>query len=482
MKKMLFTVSILLCLLLLIACQDNHADNDSATQDMFPTTDMPILPDAASAWEAIDSTMNALSSYRAEIVMETTFLSSGHAVESKATGTIIEIMNEPDDYYFYTAAKTTVISKSLSLNQTTETIEAYHDGMVFLSTKSNKLKQKLCAPMTAADYAVYREKDTSITQWDITDCNKSDVVRDETNAITLTFSGYTKKAVNAFMDTLSFTPEILGSDIVERVVTITADDQNRVTLMTIHPLFEEVAEDITPPTMHFRYTISEFNEAKPITGTIREKDYVRIADIRLLDEVETLLAARQNATKGTFSYQWDEKLLVVGNGDSYSETGTAEYEEVNGQYSFFITTTSDGTDTDYSYAGGSFNQMVPISDYHYSQAMTDAEARAYLANRINLANFDRTYVTNIEKLGNDVYKIEVKSVNPSIYEPIYQDMEVTYRDGSQTILMTVENGMLVKIESTVETNGYIESGFNSYGVGLDITSVVTFRDDGQSQV
>lgn len=432
-------------------------------------------PETAEAlWEKIDGAMNALDSYEVDLSMKMNFFMSGYEVSGKATGTAIEAGVTTDDYYFYQKMVTKVQCDELDLNENVTAIYGYNEGLAFVSNEGGGLEQKLCAPMTREEFRDY-VSDSDLNDLALNDCTGAEFVKNEDNTWSLTYSGYTKVAVNALAEAFGIdeeTSDMIGAEVLDLKVSISADENFFVKRMDVEFIFDVEEDEVPVITATAEY--SEYNTAKRITGYIKPESYNQIEDLRLPENIGEMLKAREDAEEGTFTLDLDQTVMVMGNKSSYRETDKVNYGRRDGGYFYDIEAEIKGSTVDITYENG--KQKVTQNGETSTVSQTAAEAKEFIESLINSANYNKMYVTNVTKVEEGVYTIEMAVVNTAVYEQVMTKMGAFLSSAKQNITVTIKDDVLTEIKSTVDADGYIPSGNSRYGVGLTVNTTVTFND------
>ena len=428
-------------------------------------------PDSAEAvLERIDKKMDSLESYESDLSMQMTFFIDETEVKAIGTGCLVESGVGTDDYYYYQSMTMTIFSDILPSSQETESIEAYNEGRMLVYNKGDGINQKLCSQMTKEAFLEYKEDNDSL-DIDFNDCSNADFVKNEDNSWSLTYSGYSETVIGSIVEDLGFDKEMVGAEISDMKISITADEDFRAKQIVFDFVFD-VEEDATAvPVFTVTENFSKYNEATRIVKGINAVDYDEVEDVRLLYNVEKMIEDLQNDKDGSFVLDVSQTVTVMGQSSSYKETDTVSYGETDGSYFYDITADVSGSTIDIGYKNGV--QTVTQNSASQTVDQTEDEARDFINGLINTAQYNKAYVSDLTKVSDGVYKFQFDKPNSSTYKQALANMGASYDSAKQTITVTIRDNKIVKIESEAEALGKIQS---SFGISIEIVSSITFND------
>ncbi len=432
---------------------------------------------ANELWEKIDATMNKLNSYEADGTGKLTFQAMGFPVASELTMKTIVTDNNKKDFYYYSASEITVKMDIpfMEQSETTKSIEAFHNGKMFISTESADSVQKFCSSLTADEYAEYREKqstDSDDIQFD--DCTNAAFTHNEDETWTLSYSGYTKKTINQMMDSFGMNEETLDFDIEDMEITIQADKKFRVMEMKIKFVFD--AENTSSaPTFEMTTKYSNYNEVTPITDTLNPDDYKEIEDCRLLSDFEDMIEKLEDDKDGSFVMEMEQTISVLGQKETYTETDTVSYGEKDGKYFYDVTVKSTSyNNLKITYENGT--QTLTLHGKNTTQEQTETEARAFINDLINTAKYGANHVSDIKKLEDGVYEIQCDNPDSSAFQAVFEGYNGNLTSIQQILKITVKDGGIVKIENDTSAEGNVNlDDSRAVVMGITLHSTNTFN-------
>ncbi len=464
-KRTLIICALLACAMLLASCQ---------------TLKDALRPDPKTAeelWERIGEVMEGFDSHEIAMEMDMVMVVEGYAVESSATGTLIE--DSGDDYYYYSDTKITMKCDELDLDQESRAISAFMDGKAFEFRSEDGYERKLYSKMTAEEYATYlaADKEESSLDTDITDCTNAEFAKNEDETWTLIYSGYTKKAVNGITSALSTQElDVFGADIVDVKVTFLTDENFRVTDISMEFEFDVDEDAKQTPVLDVRMKLVAVGDGVTrVTDTIDASKYKEVDDLAIRKEITELIKDRYEAEEGSFRYVQEQTFKVMGQTDKFTETDTVLYGVRDGKFYYDVTAEYDSVSMKLAYENGACT--VTVEGESYSEPQTEQEARALVEMLIN----DSTYgyhaesITNITDKGNGVWEIEQALGDTSELEGIFESMDGTYKSATQTVTVTIKDGKLTEIKTVITASGSITSG-NIYQVSYTLKMHTVFTD------
>jgi hypothetical protein len=455
-RKIMLTVAILTAVLLLLALASCGALKNNPT----------LL------WLRVNRAMNKLDSYEIDTDMKMVFYVNGHPVTSKATGRTIEMDVGKKSQYFYDKTSTTITSSKLSINETINSIQAYHEGNYFLSNRGKNINQRLYSPMTLKEALAYRE-DTGLNLTEVfLDCEHAEVTSNDDGTKTLHYSGLKKEALEELAQSMGLEKDVLEYEIADMPVAITVDDDYRIQKMELSFTFDADEDALRVPTLSMVMTYSAYNAAEREVKSLNTENFVEVKDIRLLSQLEDMLKEREDEN-ASFTLNTKQTTKIMGQSTHQKETDTVTYGVGDNGYFYEIKAEVNNAKYTISYQNG--KQTVKGDGTNKSEKQTEKEAKDFVRGLINTANYHADYVTNITEVRDGVYEIVSDKPESTPYKNFFTNIGGTYTKATQTITITVEDGRITKIECQVKADGSITSGYNTYGVGLTIESTVTFE-------
>lgn len=464
MKKLLGLFSVLLSVLLiltLVSCKKGE-ENEETEEKFVPET-------AIELWEKIDETMSGTSRWEEKNAADISLNMQGYRIEMSMEGFAIRY-NTEDEVYAYRYAKTQVECAELSVDETTEAIEAYYNGKAYISNISDGKTQKLCSEMTAEKF--FETSDT-LDDIDMTDCTKAEFSTEDDGSYKLNFSGYTKKTVSSFLDELGLVDIEDYNEIVDMEISLTADEDFRVDEMELSLVFE--SEDaLNIPVFSMTIEYSKYGEAEPNYEEIKTEEYTEVDDISVLDDVTDGLLEIEDAVNGKFTVQIEQRYSIAGQKNTYTEKDTVSYGVQNGAFYLDLISKQDGSTFKITCKNGVFT--IEQDGESQSGNISDREAKSYVTGLLNVINFDGKLVTDIVKTGEGIYKFNLGDGNLAEYESTLDSVEGKIDSMKQEMVITFSGEKIVKIEDLVEIEGTCKIMGSKKPLTMTVKSVVTIEE------
>lgn len=465
-KRTLIVCAMLACVLLLTSCQ---------------TIKDALRPDPKTAeqlWERIGEVMKAYDAHEASMEMDMVMVVEGYAVKSSATGTLIE--DKGEDYYYYSETNVKVECDELDIKQESRAISAYMDGLAFELRSEDKSERKLCSKMTAEEYAAYlaADREESSFDVDITDCTNASFTKNEDKTWTLTYSGYTKKAIKGITGALSTQePDVFGADIVDVKITLRANEDFCVTDISMEFEFDTDKDAKQTPALNVRIKLKAVGDAVTrVTETIDAAKYKEVDNLAICKQLDNMIKQRVEAEQGAFECKMSQTVKVMGQSQSFVESDQVKYGREDGKYYYDITVESDGISSTVTYKNGT--QTVTSGGESYDVPQSEDEAKAFIESLINdpSLGYNAEQITDIEKKNDGVFVIELALTDSATFEELFESMDGTYKSATQTVTVTVQDERLIRIKNEIIASGSVTSGRDTYGVSWQLTIETAFID------
>jgi hypothetical protein len=403
----------------------------------------------------IDKKMDALDSYQTDMEMNLSTEINGYQCVADMKGKGVLIHGDKGRFYYYDFAEGTTEIRDTEKNEViesiaTKTLNAFHEGNMYVMTQQGDIDQKLYSPLTKNEYLAYLEKQESEFDIDFESCVNKNFEKNEDGSWVLKYSGYTKKTIDDIVEMFGG-DDLFEESIEDMEIVINVNADFTVKNMEIEMIFENEST-----TSEFRMSMkySKYNEATVVTDiSLNTNDYKEIADCRLLTEIEDMLEELEEAENGSFELDLVQKLKTTS--PSYestsSENDRVTYGKKDGKYFYDITASYDNGIIEMSYENG--KQTITMSGVTETVDQTEKEAKAFISGLINTAQYEAMRVTDISTK-DGVYTITCKQPNESLYQPVFSSLGILNPTVTQTIKVTVQDGNITKIENKVSASAY----------------------------
>lgn len=246
-------------------------------------------------------------------------------------------------------------------------------------------------------------------------------------------------------------------------VTVNATEDFRFDTVFIaldYSRYDEGASSYTAlPTVRYTLQFGDWNTAVPESVDLSE--YTDIGDLRVLDTFVAALDARKTADRGGYIFTLDQTVTKDGESQSRHFSQDIIFDTVERAFSLIM----DGEYRDYD---GSTGRM--LFDYSNGVAnedgtkssMTDAEARATLASRVDIPEFYTDDVTRIEVLDEAAgkYRLHLGCRMRQVYAETYEDADGKLTVFESYVDVTVRDYVLYAYTHVLHTGGYTKYAEN----------------------
>ncbi|MBR2295908.1 MAG: hypothetical protein IKA43_00700 [Clostridia bacterium] len=456
MKKIATLLMALMCIFMALA---------------FSSCGEPETPE--ELWDKTSEEMDKVESYKMTMEADVKMWMQKTFVVGKITGTMIGIF-DADNYYYYEKNNTKLTSEELELDEQTVSIEAYNDGKRFLKYEENGKSHGIYATTSVEDFTAYIEKKNGEGTLDPKSGANLEFTKNDDKTWTLKCSGFPKKVIEEFIEE---DYSLFGAEIEDIELTLTMSDDFLLTSEEMTFVFDD--KGAITPAVSYKAKYFDFDKAEKITEDLDIKDYTKIDSFEILDTIEEQIEEHQGAENGSFTLYASQKVQVAaGATNSSYETDKVEYGKKNGSYYYEIDANVNGnSNITIKYENGI--KTISPSIMGSSEAQAENEARMYIDNLINSANFQKALVSSITDKGDGKYEIEINVFDDdykTMMEAIGGGLETTYNGTEQTVTFTIENGKLTKIDSKVESRGSVKVGMTTREVTITIGSIVVFNE------
>ncbi len=478
MKRMYGLLCILLCfcmVLSLSACNGGGEKSDGTEA----TTEAPEekAPETAEElWTRVDEVMTAVPSYEYKSVMQFTYYYMGMKFDTSSIGNGIFCELE-DDYYIYSDDRMDMVCTEMSISRTQERMEAYSDGKMYIYNSTGDAAQRFCSAITYEEYA---EESTGILDdFDLLDCTGKSFEVAEDGSYTMSFSGYTKKAVDNFLESGGIDEDDLGAAILDLELTVSADSEFHVTKMLFNLIFDVEEDDTMAPVITMEIEYSGFGVTEPNYDQLKTEEYTEIDDARIFGDISEQLEEFTQAKSGEFVSDSSQTNIIFGEEESFYEKNTVSFSEENGGIIYEIEMESSEGDGSIRYKNGT--QNVVYLGEEYSQPQTDSEAREFVASLLDV-EYDSARISDVEKVEEGVYVFTVEHPDDAYYKSYFQSIGMEYQSMTQTFTVTMDGEELLKIANDSVLYGVYNDVASSEPVEVKIHMGVDFTQMHKNEI
>ena len=379
--------------------------------------------------------------------------------------------DEAGGYDYYTHSSVTYKPK----DEETESIayeitETYLDGKIYLAYKNGNFSRKVFSPMEREVYDSHLEDVT--VDANALPCDARTLTENGDGTYILTFSAYSEESIAEVLSVFSLSMDGFGGKITDMSVAFSVNSEFYVTRMAIELQFEAIEGTLFEPEFTYVVDYKNYNSAT-VSDKIQVAEYTEIGDIGTLFEIDRLFRERSEDDNGLFTLGVEAKIKMVGSSDSITDVYTVKYGEADGKFHYEVEK-NDSNSASYEKIKGlnGFRITYDASDTPLTyKRETEYEARAYIDSMIYASGYNLYYVTSFEELEPGVYRLTCAISDDTFYRELLGDMDLDFGAVSQTITVTVENGVLTKVVGDTVINGWyqINYGGSLHNFAVDVT-------------
>ena len=302
----------------------------------------------------------------------------------------------------------------------------YIDGMMFSYSKEGKNETKLKSPLSATDYAAFRNYlngDAPLVMVEEGVCDTVTCKKNEDGTWTATYEGFTEEGMIPFLYMLRGIDYMVTAEhsIADVRMTINADAKLNLTSSRIEFIFEAKSKTSTPtPVVYMENKYNGWNNTT-LSDPYDLSDFTEVDDLRAVDVFLEALLERECAESGAF----DVKVVTTAKGSGYDDTVINRQKisfSSEGGYRFDYEYDQDGYDYKTSYADGEISVKVYEDGkkvHSVEQEMTDEEARMTVAQLVDPENISSQSIGNVEIV--DAEKGVVRFTLSDSFENAYKE-------------------------------------------------------------
>ena len=466
MKKLisalLITALVLSSMLALASCK-----KDSPSEEPFVLTE-------ENFWQATGEKGESQKAQEMSLSLKMVMYVSGSKFEITSNGHMIEDLRDANDPYHFTKTTVRTTCNSLSVDETSVTIEAYNDGKFFKYSETGDIKNALYSEEAYSDFLDYNTDNASVDEDpDVTNCVNKAFISNEDGTYTFKTSGYTKKTISVFEKLLSFDELGLDSEITDAELEVTADSQAHIKSGKINFVFDEKGSET--PSLTLEFTAKSPDEITRVTDDIDPSKYTKTDNLLLIYGIETMLNKNVNSDEGSFTYTSVQSARVGTSTSKSTEVDTVKFSTKDGKYTYTIDVDYDGEVFTVTYENGS--QSVISGKDVSSEPQTEEEARQLIKTYASGIYYYPDRISEVKKTSDGVYELTVSNPEKSDFESLYAGMGGKLTECKQVITVTVKDGKLIEIKSSFVTSGAVTSNTPSpYMITYLIDMTLNFEE------
>ncbi|MBQ9131976.1 MAG: hypothetical protein IJX62_05855 [Clostridia bacterium] len=345
----------------------------------------------------------------------------------------------------------------------TESTYGYQNGHMYsdFHDKLERHRIKLYSELSAEDYITHREWLVEIsgeTGYELAGAKEYSYEELEDGSHKATFSNFRPELIRHFLDQTGSVDDLFYGLYEVEALTVTflatADKlpQELTYTFTTKKTVENTDPGAVPPTVTFTTVYRDFNNTQAPKAIDFEyphsTPYVKVDDLRILDQVSYALDQRKNANSG--AYKLDIEYLITYNGKTQTgtETDHGSFNTNENGFSFTIDATTKENTVKVTYADELKTTVITPAaggdPTTQTLAGTDETAREFIAAQLDPGSFDDYLVSYIEIVDAEkgIYKMTVKNADASNFANLIGDHRI--KCSVATYTFTMKNGKLLE--------------------------------------
>ncbi len=462
MKKFRTAICLFLCIAVVIPCVGCFRDK------------APFVPTSAEMlWKKIDQTMNVLDSYEANGTLEVVFYNQGVRFDAAGEVHMVQAFYEEQPYE-YTQTTTNLRCDEYSYRENQKQIQAYYKGKAYFLDQRDDKSRRICSKVPYEDFLKMTSGDAMTADVDLMACTDKAFNQETDGTWSLKLSGYTKKTLDVFLETVGMDSLVMSEDVQDMEITITADALFRVQKLEYALVFSKKA---TAGTMlKVNYMISKYNEAAINSAEIKTQQYTEVEHIQVMFDVEDQLEQILEKKSGKINLDVEQTLTRGEKTQDIHEKYQIAYGQKNGSLFYNIEADSNNAKMTVSYENGV--QTTSAGGKKETSSLSDNEAETVLESLGNYVCYQESAVSNIQKVKDNEYRLTMSYCAIPGIEELFTSNAGFFNTANQTITVRFENGKLTRMETDAEANGSIG---NLWTV-LKVHAQIVYKDGGGEAV
>ena len=424
-------------------------------------TDVQLMlnkPESAlDVWKNIDTRMDSLDSYEANMKMELDFEFEGVKIEGEAVAHDVKVGE-----YFYESSRQSIKTDGQD-EVVSEKMFLYEDGEIYVLHSEGSVYSKLCSNITFDEFEDYYYENASnfILDEQFNKAFKQTFTENEDSTWTIVFDDFAKDAVDEMADELGLEEAIFGK-VDDITVEIHADAKYHAKKIILS-IYNDTNED---PITVANITFSRFNSAEKVS--IDKSDFIKVEDATLTTSIFNSMSNKIDLPNGEFTLSVTHK--------SYVENGSmttllTEFDKVSydnnykgDKFSFNIDVDYNNTKMSIAYSDGVMSTRVGANTS--KEAATDSEARVFVSQLITSSGFSPYMVKSVTKESDGSYKLVCEVSDTESYKILASEAGIgSFSDYNLYFIVDMEGDEVKVLESHLTIHGtrasyVVDSVFN----------------------
>lgn len=470
MKTKLRFISLLLSAVLLLslcACVKEPAKTgETETQ----TQETPFVPqDAKALWEKINEVMDALSSYSSNMKTQITAYQSGLEFKLSGVADAVYVKSESDPFEWSSMTQT-IDCESADIHQTMSQSTAYSQGKMYYAYQDDEHQQKFVSTLSYEDFCE-SEKDALIDDIDFLDAASVSFEK-TSDGWSMKCQKYTSQAVKKLVRALKLPEEMLGGDVLDVEVTITANEAFCANKLEMNFFFDVDENSTTKPRLFVSSEYSKFNETSPCPEKINAAEYKEIPDVRLLGRISDSLDEAANAVSGKFHLNLTSTATMLSESSTSEEKDTITYGVENGAFYYDIQAVAQGQSVSMSYRNSV--QTVTVAGQSENNPSSDDLAKAFVEQLLQQAMYDANAVTAVENTAEgQVLTLTHKDL--TAFEPMITSDAIRLNTVTHSVTVKYDGERLTNMKGDILLNCSYQYGSTTTPMTIRVVADLTFE-------
>ena len=432
---------------------------------------------ADELWEKVSGKMDAVSSYEERFTMDITYYYGGYEIKAKVNGESVVIYEQPDDMYYLMESSTEIVSEEMSYKESYTSRDAYIDGKYYIFRESSDHTQKIFSAMTReqVDELHFGDEDESV---EYGDAREKSFVKNGDGGWTITFRAYPTDKLELLMEFVGVDTDMFSQRVTDAVVRMNVSDEYLVSLVDIEFTFEQSIDSDETSVAKVEIEYSNIDSAERRADTVvNASEYTEVDDIKILVDIEDMLDRINETKDGKFTLTIDQTVDIGGDVGSMTEKDIVEYGENENGFFYdidtYITMDSDKYTYDVHYSDG--KQTSEMDGESISEDMSDEDAQYFLSTLINSMDYDSMYVSDVEMISDNEYKLICEKAEPSRSSAFFEGIGGKLGSATQTMTFTVKDGMISEVVSELDAKGNVTSGGFTYIASVKLSIHIVYN-------
>ncbi|MBQ1258523.1 MAG: hypothetical protein IIX97_00285 [Clostridia bacterium] len=368
---------------------------------------------------AMGTAMSDVDSYEVNSSLDMKTHVNSYEYTCKADSKDIVIGLNSGEFYYYGKASTTVESPALGIKEDLEVINSYDGGKYLICTEGSGISQNIFSEMTDEEAREYVKG--NLTDTDVSGCDSIEMTKNEDETYTLVFSGFKKDVIDSFTESAGIDATLFEKEVKDIKQTVIVDVSFFIKSVTFELVFDTADSTKNIPEAIFKSEYSNYGKASkhPVAPDFSESQ--KVYDVRVLATLRDMLAEKKNSNEELVSFRLKilHKAKYRGRVEESTEEYTVRYGVKDSGYFYDVQMSLAGNKYRIRYEDG--KQTVTYKSNSKVEDQTETEARAFIGGLISTVGYNASYISDIQKNEENVYKLASQSLPAAVSISLVQD-------------------------------------------------------------